>query len=203
MYLYVLATWDSLKSPESTQLSHTYRLVLACLLYWLLSPLNPSCTSDTSFRASGMLLGICLVEWIVGRSEFGDEWRLHPCSNRPGATQVSFPSHWALFSSIVHRPALLFTTLRPTSGGASSSSCCHFPIVRLLGLFWAPLPTCGAPQIPARWPPEAALRQSQYLRLWNQERGVWILLLDLGVVRYLLKDSGAVGQPWSPPCTLI
>lgn len=68
------------------------------LVYWCLSLLSPLCTLDMSIRASGMLLGICLVERIGRPLECGDGWRVHPTGNRPGTAHNSFPPCWALCS---------------------------------------------------------------------------------------------------------
>lgn len=128
-------------SAVSTYLTFVlYAWYIDCSLLWIL------CILDISIKASGML-GICLLEVLVGHSECGDGRGVHPCSNRPGPMQVPFSPlsvvsiwllHYAPACGGYQLPQLL---LFPCSEGSAvlGSAAGHRP----------PTPAClwGAPWI--------------------------------------------------------
>lgn len=107
---------------------------------------EPLCTFNISIKASGMLLGICLLERIDG-----PQW-MWPSARGTSLWQQAWAYAGPLFSLL----SSLFSSIWPLrrapacGGGTSSPSCCCCPAVRFRAVLGsaaghrppAPLPAC-------------------------------------------------------------
>lgn len=165
------------------------------------------CIFDISVKASGMLLGICLLESIGGPQWM---WRW---ARGTSLWQQAWAYAGPFLSSLCSVPFGFSIMLQPAVE-VPAPPAAAVSLQWRFGLFWAqqlgtdlPLPCLpvGAPWIPACCQAGADCKQNPHLRPWNylekrecEDSAHRDSLVNWGVVRHSLKELGALGQPCRP-----